>query len=438
MKIACICNMNNMMFILCRYLRDAGYDAQLFTLSDEPAHFHPSADSYDDEYLTYYHPFPFSKSTIYKADSINQLREKLGDFDFFIGSDIAPAILSIIGLKLDVFIPHGSDIYDFPFRKKRSKNTDPVWWQREIGTLSQLQKVGIEEITTILFPDEYDIHFPFKNKLDTKANYINTSGPMVYIHQYQKLAEQKKTIRLEHAAKFDQIRASKSLILFSHSRHNGFDLSGAQAIHDKGNDHLIKGFAAYLSNHDSSAHLILFEYGINVSASRSLIASLGITEHVSWMPLMDRKEIMYGLSQTDIACGQFKNSWLTCGVVNESLALDKPLLHLRDDRLYQADYSTLYPILNAHTPAEIAEKIHAYQTNRDAFDEEAQSSSEWLYNHTVAIPLQIIQKAVKKKRPSSRLLPDHVQMKVEHLLKKHAVLDKKNRLRGKVRSIFQR
>ena len=121
MKIACICNMNNMMFILCRYLRDAGYDAQLFTLADEPAHFNPASDSYDDEYLTYYHPFPFTKSTIYKPESIQLLHKKLKDFDFFIGSDMAPAILAMIGLRLDVFVPHGSDIYDFPFKKIAQK-----------------------------------------------------------------------------------------------------------------------------------------------------------------------------------------------------------------------------------------------------------------------------------------------------------------------------
>ena len=47
MRIACIGNMNNMMFTLCRYLRDNGYDANLFCFKDEAVNFLPGTDSFD-------------------------------------------------------------------------------------------------------------------------------------------------------------------------------------------------------------------------------------------------------------------------------------------------------------------------------------------------------------------------------------------------------
>ena len=115
MRIACVANINNMMFILCRYLRDEGFDAELITLADEPAHFSPSADSYKDDYLSYYTVLPFTKSTVYSPEAILEIGRKLGAYDFYIGSDIAPALLALIGKKLDVFVPHGSDIYALPF-----------------------------------------------------------------------------------------------------------------------------------------------------------------------------------------------------------------------------------------------------------------------------------------------------------------------------------
>jgi len=178
MRIACVANINNMMFILCRYLRDEGFDAELITLADEPPHFSPSADSYSDDYLTYYTVLPYTKSTIYSPEAVADISSQLDGFDFYIGSDIAPALLALIGKKLDVFIPHGSDIYALPFEIERPLKTNKVWWLREKTTLRKFQEVGIRYTETILFPDEYDIHFPFKHKLKTGANYHNTSGPM--------------------------------------------------------------------------------------------------------------------------------------------------------------------------------------------------------------------------------------------------------------------
>ena len=140
MRVACLANLNNMMFILCRYLRDVGIDAHLITLSDEPAHFSPGSDSYDDDYLEYYKVLPVTKSTLYKTESIQILKKELADFDFFVGTDISPTIVTLIGKTLDVFIPHGSDIYDLPFEKKRKKGTNKVWWLSEKETLSKLQK----------------------------------------------------------------------------------------------------------------------------------------------------------------------------------------------------------------------------------------------------------------------------------------------------------
>jgi len=338
MKVACLANINNMMFILCRYLRDEGHEVELITLSDEPEHFQPGADAYDSDFEDYYTVLPITKSRLYKPKSIELVREKLTDFDFLIGTDIAPTLASLAGRTLDVFIPHGSDIYDLPFTGKRNKGTNKVWWLWEKETLSKIQRIGIEETTTILFPDEYDIHFPFKHKLNTKATYHNTSGPMVYIPQYYELDKNPLAKNLEHYAFFKKLKTENDLVIFSHSRHNGFNLPDKLAIHQKGNNILIKGFADFVnSQKELKVKLVFFEYGMNVEASKLLVQEYGIEDNVIWMPLMPRREIMFGLNMADISCGQFDNSWLTCGVVNETLASDKPLLHFRNDELYTND-----------------------------------------------------------------------------------------------------
>lgn len=438
MKIACLANMNNMMFVLCRYLRDEGYDVHLITLSDEPVHFTPSADTYSNDYLNYFSVLPYTKSTIYSEEAIAAVKSKLDEFDFFIGTDIAPALLALIGKKLDVFIPHGSDVYTFPFETERPSKTNEVWWLREKDTLRKFHLTGIEYTSVILFPEEYNIRFPFKNKLKTGATYYNTSGPMVYSPQYKNITANPRVQALPTFEFFSRLRAENDLLVFSHSRHNGFHKDPTVVLYQKGNDILIKGFANFTKSHpDISSKLILFEYGRNVDASKTLIKTLNIEENVVWMPIMPRNEIMFGLNISDMACGHFKTSWLTCGVVNETLASDKPLLHNRDDVLYEDDYPELYPILNVKSPEDVTNWLASYVKEPDKFKKEAEAGSKWLLEHTVHYPLQIIKETIEKKSQDSISLPETVKNSGVKILKHHRRKDKRLRFIAKMKNYFR-
>jgi hypothetical protein len=420
MRIACVANMNNMMFVLCRYLRDEGFDAELITLEDEPSHFTPASDSYSDDYLNYFSVLPYTKSTLFSNDAISTIKSKLGGYDFFIGTDIAPALLALIGKKLDVYIPHGSDIFAFPFESKRPSNVNKIWWLREKVTLRKYQRIGIQNTSAILFPDEYDNLFKFKNKLPTEAVYYNTSGPMVYSIQYEHITESEFVKKLPNYNRFSKLRDENELLIFSHSRHNGFHLKPSSPLHQKGNDILICGFAKFIKfNPNLRCKLILFEYGRDVDASKNLIGILGIQDHVVWMPLMERKEIMLGLNMSDIVCGHFENSWLTCGVVNETLASNKPLLHYREDVLYKNDYPTLYPLLNVKTAEDVYQRLSEFLKNPEQFKKEAKSGSTWLFKYTVEYPLQIIKSTIDNKPAKSSDLSRASQSDCLKILKKH-------------------
>ncbi len=438
MKIACLANMNNMMFVLCRYLRDSGFDTHLITLSDEPSHFTPASDTYSDEYLNYFSVLPYTKSTIYTEEAITEIKAALDGFDFYIGTDIAPALLALVGKKLDVFIPHGSDLYSFPFETTRPPKSNKVWWLREKQTLRKFQLTGIQHTSVILFPEEYNIRFPFKDKLNTGAKYYNTSGPMVYSPQYKGITENEAVKALPNFNLFSRLRAENELLIFSHSRHNGFHKDPSVVLYQKGNDILIKGFASFVKNRPSlTCQLILFEYGRNVEASKTLIESLGIKEYVSWMPIMPRNEIMFGLNISDIACGHFKTSWLTCGVVNETLASNKPLIHNRDDALYIEDYKTLYPLLNVKTADDVTTRLSDYMKNPEKYKKEAEEGSKWLLEHTVQYPLEIIKKTIKNKPAKSTDLPLTEQSNGLQLLKNHRREDKRLRITAKLKNYFR-
>jgi hypothetical protein len=129
---------------------------------------------------------------------------------------------------------------------------------------------------------------------------------------------------------------------------------------------------------------------MNVAESKELILKLGLDKVVYWMPMMKRKEIMFGLSLSDVSCGQFDSSWLTCGVVNETLALGVPLLHFRDDNLYLKDYPNLYPILNCNSRKELCQRLQDYSANPSFFKENAKKGKAWLDEYSVEKPLSII------------------------------------------------
>lgn len=394
--------MNNMMFTLCRYLRDNGFDTHLFLLNDEPDHFLPVADSYDRDFESYTTTLNIGKDNFFNAD-IRALKKLFRDINFFIGTDIAPAILSLIGKKLDVFIPHGSDICAYPFATLPPQNASRIWWLRSSYFISFLQKIGIENAGVILFPDEYEVHSPFKSRLNCKGKFENTSGPMLYVPQYHKGSDSSVT-ELQHYSFFNNLREKHDLIIFSHSRHNGYNLEGYAGTHMKGHDVLLNGFKKFIDAHPScKACLVFYEYGMNVNASKELVSELGLDRYVYWMPKMYRKEIMYGLAISDIGCGEFCFSWLTCGVVNETLALGKPLLHYRNDELYKKDYTVLYPVINVRTSDQVFEQIEHFVNNKEKVKEESRHGIQWIEENTVVKPLEIILERIRLKKKAENL-----------------------------------
>lgn len=435
MKIACIGNMNNMMFTLCRYLRDYNMDAHLFLFNDEAGHFLPGADTYDEKYKAYTATLPVGRANLFQVkQNRKKLKEIFSGFDFFIGTDLAPALMALIGKQLDVFVPHGTDIYHFPFITKPDKTVNKIYWARSIYLVGLLQKIGAQQAPVILFPDEYDIHFPFKKKLNCKGKFHNTSAPMVYATQYHDPAVKALFKNLGHYHLFETVRNKYNMVVFSHSRQNGFDLEGKERIHYKGNDSLIKGFSGFVKQHPSvSAGLVLFEYGMNVKASKDLVISCGIEDKVIWMPKMDRKEIMAGLMTADIGCGIFGSSWLTCGVVNEVLAVGKPLLHFRDDSLYVKDYASLYSLLNAHSAAEITAALSKYVAQTEKIKNESTEGTAWLEKYTVEQPLGIIGKAVQAQHTKGgRRLGFATRVQVKIMLAKAGWRSAWYRLRAKL------
>jgi glycosyltransferase involved in cell wall biosynthesis len=423
--------MNNMMFTLCRYLRDRNIPTYLFLFNDEATHFLPEADSYSDSYKAYTTVLPFGKSNLYEPGIKNKLAVIFKEFDFFIGTDVAPALLALLGKRINIFIPHGSDIYEYPFPSPPEKNVSKVWWSREKYYTGLIQKLAINNAGLILFPNEYDLNFPFKHKLDCADKFYDSTGPMLYVPQYDQSLFYTEREKLHHYPFFKQVREKYDVVVFSHVRQNGYELSEDRKIYEKGNEFVIQAFAKFLEKKRNSC-LILFEYGMDIDSAKRLIKQLGIEEHVIWMPKMQRKEIMAGLMMADICCGEFKNSWLTCGVVNECLAIGKPLIHYRNDELYKNNYKDLYPVLNASDANGIEKQLHYFYENKSKVIEESKAGVKWIEEYTVVKPLTIILEHIEKSKGTVNELPFIQKIKRDWINVKFQVLSNWYRLLSKV------
>lgn len=110
MKIGIIGNMNNNAVNLARYLQDAGLDCTVLLYQNEASHFVPEADALSG--VTYkFRTLSWGSYVNYFLTSPKVIRSDLADFDYIIGSRLAPAFLAKAGIPLDMFMPTGGDLH---------------------------------------------------------------------------------------------------------------------------------------------------------------------------------------------------------------------------------------------------------------------------------------------------------------------------------------
>ncbi len=391
MKIACIANMNNNMFCLVRYLRDAGHDAHLF-LVDEFEHFLPGADAYNDDYKLYTHRLDWYDIGYWRITA-EKINKDLEGFEFVIGSDLVPAFLDKAKRVTDIFIPHGGDIFVHAFYK--FKKFPPERWEIGAKARSWAQRRGIKNAKYILF--EYtneDIEW-YLDRIKIKGKRFVSNAIYLYLPQYtQKNFEAQPIYK-----KTKEIRDKYDFIVFHQCRHVWRPIR--EEFQYKGNDILFKAYAKFIEkNPTTKALLVLFEYGWDFKESKEMIRELGIEDRVLWLPIMLRKEIMVWLNIADICVGELGRSFLAYGSVYEDLALKKPFIGFRRDELYLNYYKTLYPMISTNQVDVVAEAFSDFVKDPNKYRIMGEQSHEWMLEYASKKPINHVLDAINAKRIS--------------------------------------
>lgn len=389
MKIGILGNMNNMYFSMARYLAEEGYDCDLLLFDYEPAYFHPTAD-------TFRQTLNFTVKQLTWGDygrffiNPERIEKDLQPYTFLIGNGTAPAFVHKIGRRLDLFVPYGGDLYAFPFpRLVRPHKLLSNF------VFAAAQRKGILQCPYILF-DKASPHFEqVFRRLNYRGEQIVSPPPLFYYKEYEADLKKHETEN-PHFEQLEKLRAENDLLVLQHTRQFWkfhFDLWSR-----KGNDRLIKGYAAFRQrNPHTKSTLMLLEYGLDVTATKRLIASLGLEEHVVWFPKTLRKYLMMFIEASDVVVGELRYSWNTYCVVLEALSMGKPLLHKRTDADLAGAYPELYPMLHASSAAEVCSGLEEVANNKQKAVRMGAQGKEWFLRYCVQKPLEHIKSLLAEK-----------------------------------------
>jgi glycosyltransferase involved in cell wall biosynthesis len=379
MRIAFINNNNNFLFSAARYLRDRGHDVTLCVMEHEYAeapHFHPSADTFDLNYQQSTVQLTWGDPKSFAACDFGRVTRDLALYDVLVGAGPTPAFVARAGRKLDVFVPYGSDLYESPFRPPglnrrslRSLVEFPYWVRR-----------GIRECGAV-YGDLSPVIEPPLKRLGYRGKRVVAAVPTPYWGVYNPASLAAYFPRSAWAPQVLALRERMDVLLHAPSRH--LWAKTAKYAFSKGNDKLIRAIAAARdAMPDKRFGVIFYEYGPDVEASRALIAECGLNDNVMWLPCCARRDVMANLSISDLACGELgETSWYTAGTVVEPLCVGIPLLHRRDDAMFEDEYDELYPLISIRTQQDITAALCEYARNPDGGRDIGSRGRAWFERH---------------------------------------------------------
>lgn len=390
MRIALVGNLNNTLSSIARYLLDEGYDVFLYKFANEPSHFDPKRDMFKNILENRIKILPFFKTIDIFNKNLKSLKGEFRDFDLIIGCGYLPAWFSKLNIRLDIFIPYGSDIYSSPFFKF---TFNPKYC---LGNylFSKHQKNGIRNAKLTILEKQSNITERRIERIGLRGNRIYSAVPMLHIPTYEDIPKE-ELVNLKFYQEYEQIREKYKLVIFHHSRHSWDNPDDVNE--QKGNNYLFEGFAEFIKDvPDNNAVIITLEYGNDVLKTKELIKKLNIEHKVLWFPKQSRKELMLGISLSDLVVAELYGDYNLYGTVIEALCAGKPIMQYRVEKNHNDSYKTgLHKAFIADSSDLVAKHLKSLYLNREHYLLEGQEGTRWYQKEVVEPFLEVIQNILK-------------------------------------------
>jgi glycosyltransferase involved in cell wall biosynthesis len=183
-------------------------------------------------------------------------------------------------------------------------------------------------------------------------------------------------------------RYDTDFIVFHSSRHHWNEQR--EADWEKGNDILIRGFAAFLKN-NPRAKLICVEWGKHVKDSKQLISNLGIDSNVEWMPPVCHRIMCAYIKQSDIFADQFFLGSFGSSMP-KALMLGTPCMMYLEEQYHEGCFSDMPPVVNVRSEEDVAHELGRYYLDSNLLGNLSIKGKEWyINNHSIK---QVIKKVI--------------------------------------------
>ena len=394
LRIAIIGNMNNNGFTIMRYFRDLGFNAYLLTYSTDGSgylsHFAPEADTWDfDRWKPFIRPLHIPNSSRGIAQVIlsniwrSQLKKDLLlNYDVFIGSGAAPAMFASMNLKLDIFFPYGVGIEFFADLAFLKRAQSSLLRSLVYSFIRRLQSRGIRKTRHCINPEMSLTKDAFE---EIGQSFLRLSVPVVYNREdnTQLVPRPEISSVIKQIQSYDFSVFSCSRLLWDKNTLLSLYGENNRKGGSKNNDWLFIGLAQFIrENPEARPVLACVEYGPDVEATKDLIDDLGISQHVIWLPILQRKDIMSVLQACDIGVGEFRcdPGVLWGGTGWEVLSCGKPLLQSFNfpDASFESEFGYPPPfILDVKSVRDVTAHLNALYNDNDKRDAIQQEVSDW-------------------------------------------------------------
>jgi glycosyltransferase involved in cell wall biosynthesis len=218
----------------------------------------------------------------------------------------------------------------------------------------------------------------------------NIPLPIIYTGLYNPTALSGLVNETDLGKRFKAIRESCDLMIFSQNKH-GWDFYG--------NEILIRAVSLAIRIKPLlSIKIVVFKFGWDAERSGALIKELNLESYFEWMPMMPRKELMFGLNMSDLGINELVYGAFMAGSIFECMALGVPLIQYRKDEQHSQLFPELPSIINTNSAEEIARHIIRFSENRQEYAQIGKEAMNWYNKYVVGESLSKIASTIESKR----------------------------------------
>jgi glycosyltransferase involved in cell wall biosynthesis len=353
-KIAVFGNTNNYPLLLTLGLRRLGHEAVLIVNSRDRLH---RPESKYPELQHRYPPWILDCSDIAEDEfvtaspKIGHVLDVLGGYaDALVLNDLGPSLLEFCDKPAVVFLT-GSDLTYYADPKtvavrhhdwspEYSRNPSARLWTRRWHEFIERQRAGIRNARGVsaaapgLVP-----------QMDSLLRDIGVDESRREFFYFADVDNPPKPPAAAHGGPLRIVNGAR--LNWKKPMPGGFSSQD-----HKGSDVLLRGFAEFMQA-GGNAELVLFRKGLHVAETEALASELGIAEHIRWRGEMTLREFYRELTDADIVCDQFGDSFPGM-VAMDAMAIGLPVVaHFRLESMAPC-FQDPIPGFHAETPSEIA------------------------------------------------------------------------------------